>query len=115
MGGQQRQDITALHFAAGAGQADRVAHLLESGMHVNGAATDGWTPLHYAAAWGRASVAELLLAHGADLSATTDKGHTPLQIAMRYGRQDVADLLRGFSSHGISTDARSTWLAPDST
>ena len=43
-----RQGMTLLHFAAGAGHADAVELLLEQGANVNAQSGDGQTPLSFA-------------------------------------------------------------------
>jgi ankyrin repeat protein len=90
--------VTALHFAAGAGDADLVRLLLAAGADAKCAAKEGRTPLHFAAAAGATEAARLLLAAGADPNAveaaegamTRD---TPLDEAASAGSAEVVQLL----------------------
>ncbi|KAL2784336.1 ankyrin repeat-containing domain protein [Aspergillus keveii] len=83
---------TALHWAAGHGQKEIVALLLD---RVNLRAGHlRQTALHYAARKNQVATAALLLDNGAYINAADDKGRTPLTVALSYKAHDVAELLR---------------------
>lgn len=79
----------ALHFAAEAGDEQRVRELLAAGAYVDQPALpeemQDETPLHLAAREGHAGVVEALLAAGTDANACTLYGHTALMLAAGGG------------------------------
>ena len=80
--------------AARAGDAERVAGLLERGADPRAASPDGTTALHWAARAAQATAVELLLAAGVDPAAANRYGVTPLAIAAENGdAASVAALL----------------------
>ena len=84
-----------LVVAARAGDAERVAALLEQGADARAASPDGTTALHWAARAGHAGAVEMLLAAGADPAAANRYGVTPLALAAENGdAASVAALLR---------------------
>ena len=81
--------------AARAGDAERVAALLEQGADARAASPDGTTALHWAARAGHAGAVDRLLAAGADPTAANRYGVTPLALAAENGdAASVAALLR---------------------
>ena len=60
--------FTALHVAAGAGQQDVCAFLLDKGAAINAQGWNNQTPLHWAAMTGRKEVVELLIGKQAALA-----------------------------------------------
>lgn len=77
---------TALHFAAGAGQLEACAALLDRRCEVDAVDDAGRTALHAAAAGGHVSVLEALLARGAAVDARGKDGRTPLHVAAQHGK-----------------------------
>lgn len=89
---------TALHYAAGRGQAETVRLLLQKGARAGAKNQAGETPLHQAA-WnagvggefgappyqGKDEIIALLVAAGADANARTADGMTPLHLAASGG------------------------------
>src|SRR5438034_6181264 len=59
--GKDKDEWTALHWAAMSGQQAVVGLLLEKGANVNGKDKDEWTALHWAAMSGQQAVVGLLL------------------------------------------------------
>jgi ankyrin repeat protein len=85
---------TALHIAAGNGDARSVRTLLVAGADANAAMWNtGETPLHIAARLGHTLAAASLIRGGAVVGATDAKGRTPLQAAALYGHAGVVSML----------------------
>jgi ankyrin repeat protein len=110
----------AIVRAAGKGDTDAVALMLDLGFPVEARGDDGASPLHAAAYAGRADTVRLLLARGAEIEARdTTWNSTPLVwAAIGSGEQhrdvataDWAEVVRTLIEHGASTDDVS--LAPD--
>lgn len=77
-----RNNRTALHYAAAAGQTRVAKILIRNKADVNARNDeDGRTPLHYAATEGHADIARLLIASGANLEAVDLTDLTPLAEA----------------------------------
>ena len=90
--------LTALHFAAGTGDAELVRLLLAAGADATRAANEGRTPLHFAAAAGAIEAVRLLLDAGADPNAIeaaegATTRDTPLDEAAQSGSAEVVRLL----------------------
>lgn len=78
---------SALGHAAGFGDAQACAILLEAGASPNAdASAYGGTPLHVA---GSPAVVDVLLQHGANIEATYSDGITPLHLAAQIGNIEV--------------------------
>ena len=87
---------TPLIEAVRAGDAARVAELLDRGADPAAAGPDGTTPLHWAARGAHRTIVERLLAGGADATATNRYGVTPLALAAETGDEaTIAALLDG--------------------
>ena len=87
---------TPLIEAVRAGDAARVAELLDQDADPAAAGPDGTTPLHWAARGAHRAIVERLLAGGADATATNRYGVTPLALAAETGDEaTIAALLDG--------------------
>jgi hypothetical protein len=84
---------TALHLAAGFGNAPVVELLARSGASLSARNALGLTPLHLAAMEGRLGAAKALVAAGAELEASDDQGNTPWDLATRCAHEDLAAFL----------------------
>jgi ankyrin repeat protein len=105
----QGDGMTALHWAAEAGDAPMAEVLLYAGANVGALTRLGdYTPLHLASRGGHAEVAALLLEKGADVEARTSTGAVaPLHFAARAGSPDaVSVLLRAGADPNAVEDAR---------
>jgi ankyrin repeat protein len=92
-----RDEDTAGRYKTQAQAIDAIGLLLEQGLDINDAATDGRTALHGAALQGYDDVIKYLVANGADLGAKDGKGFTALDTALGLaggfgfsGREGVA-------------------------
>jgi uncharacterized protein len=101
----QGDGMTALHHAAGRGDADMTGMLVYAGANVAATTRIGqYTPLHVASQGGHANVAQILLKGGATVSArTTTSGVTPLHLAAASGSAALVTLLL---DHGADANAR---------
>ena len=79
--------------AARAADADTVRTLLERGVDVDVAETDGTTALHWAAYRGDVETARLLLEAGAEAEAANRYGVTPLTLAAGRGNAPIVEAL----------------------
>ncbi len=91
----QGDGMTALHWAAEAGNVEMVGMLLYAGANVQGVTRLGdYTPLHLASKAGKEGVISQLLEAGADPSAPTSTGDvTPLHFAAASGSAATVDAL----------------------
>lgn len=89
----QKYGRTLLEDAAGNGNLEVAAVLLDSGAAAEGIRQPGLTPLHYAAANGHKAMVELLLKRGARPNVATEKGVTPLHLAAMKGFESLASVL----------------------
>jgi ankyrin repeat protein len=90
---KDKNGMTPLSFAAGAGHADVVKRLLASKADVNARDNNGMTPLYAAAGFGHKDTVELLLANQADVNARDKNGITPLFVATFNSHAAVVKLL----------------------
>jgi hypothetical protein len=98
-----------LFEAAGKGDVNQAAALLNQGAQVNATNSFGTTPLYEAASRGHETVARLLLEKGAGVNAAdNDEGKTPLHLAVREGHEAVMRLLldKGAAVNVADTDGR---------
>jgi ankyrin repeat protein len=79
--------------AAGKGDVNQAAALLNEGAQVNATNNSGRTSLYLAALGGHEAVARLLLEMGAAVNAADNSGSTPLHEAAGRGHEAVARLL----------------------
>ena len=70
--------LTALSWAALAGEVEIVERLIKAGADVNRKNREGTAPLHEAGFMGQDKIAALLLQNGADVRARDENGQTPL-------------------------------------
>jgi ankyrin repeat protein len=109
--GLDRYGRTNLHYAALAGDTQKVKDLLAGGLDARTPDDSGWTPLHAAVqAWSAPSCL-ILLEAGALVDARDEHGNTPLFRAVfdSRGRGDIIKLLRDHgadptleNNHGVS-------------
>ena len=76
--------ITALHWAAGLGDAGLTRALCERGANLN-AIGNGLTPLHHAAMYNQPDAISVLVGFGVDVNVATQLGETPLHFAAEHG------------------------------
>ncbi len=99
-----RQVDQVLH-AAHRGNRYEVNRLLDKGMSVEAADSEGRTLLHVAANRGHDDLAESLIKRGANVNAQDKQGNTPLHLAAIGGHnQTVRRLIAG----GARTDIRNS-------
>ena len=105
----QGDGMTALHWAAEAGDVEMVGILLYAGAHVRGVTRLGdYTPLHLASKAGTHQVVARLLEAGADPSAYTTTGEvTPLHFAAASGSAASVEILL---DHGAVVNVRESVL-----
>ncbi len=84
---------TPLIEAIRAGDAGRVAALLDQDADPRAAGSDGTTPLHWAARGGQRAIIERLLAAGGDATAVNRYGVTPLALAAEAGDEATVGVL----------------------
>jgi ankyrin repeat protein len=97
--------MSALHWAAAAGDAEMAAMLIAAGANPKSVTRIGhYTPLHLAARGGSAQVAAILLEAGASVNGrTAPGGTTPLHLAAASGSVETVEVLL---SRGADVDAR---------
>jgi ankyrin repeat protein len=90
----QGDGMTALHWAARAGEAPTTAMLLHAGANIRAMTRlGGYTPLLLASQMGHAPVIDLLLHAGADAKSATSNGATALMLAAASGQADAVTAL----------------------
>jgi Ankyrin repeats (3 copies)/Ankyrin repeats (many copies) len=87
------REVTPMHAAASAGQADILSLLIQHGVDVNGPDMDGETPLHRASENARLEAGKFLLDSGADMNARSKSNTTPLLRAAFKGHVECARML----------------------
>lgn len=90
-----KDEWTALLYAARFGRLDVVKYLLDKGAKIDEMDVDRYTALHHAAAFGHKSTCEYLLKKGAKINARTKGAVTARRLAESNGHENVADFLEG--------------------
>jgi ankyrin repeat protein len=101
---QDREGMTALHWAANGRKLDFVKLLVEGGADVNAKNFAGVTALHIAVTGDAYDIAEYLLNHGADPSATTANNVTPLHEAVKDWRLVQLLIAKGAKVNAVTHD-----------
>lgn len=81
-----------LMIAVMTGQLDEVKELIDAGVNVNCADSQGITPILMAVAYDQPEIAALLIKNGADLLVSTVHGQTFLDYAWAFKRPWVHEL-----------------------
>lgn len=93
---------TAMHSAAGAGQARAVSMLINLGGNVNAKNVKGGSPLHEACFHGHLKIVELLVKAKADVNLNqTNRPITPLRHATNQNHKPVIEYLK---KHGATLE-----------
>jgi ankyrin repeat protein len=100
---KNKNDETALHFAAESGKKELVEWLLSAGAAVNAKNHCQRTPLALAANRGHVAIAELLIAAGADLESRDGEGATPF-LSSVGGRAENQNMMRLLARAGAKLD-----------
>ena len=98
--GRDDHGLTALMFAAAAGDLEMAHLLLENGAPINAQTDVGTTALMFAAAEGHVEVVRFLVDNGADIHIQNGHNYTALSLAEERGHQEVADFLRSAEDAG---------------
>jgi ankyrin repeat protein len=85
--------VTPIHAAALAGQADILSLLIQHGADVNGRGRTGRTPLFLASMNARLEAGQFLLNHGADIDALNEFNDSALIYAIIIGEIEFARML----------------------
>ncbi|MEM7170724.1 MAG: ankyrin repeat domain-containing protein [Pseudomonadota bacterium] len=96
----------ALIEATLAGDLERVAHMLQSGVPVNSHDDHNNTALTFAARDGQSEIARLLIAHGAQVNWQDDEKVTPLILA---AFQNYPEIVRILLAKGADPDIVDQW------
>jgi len=84
-----KNNYTALHYAAGSGCVDIIKLLLDKGMFVNLPTKDEFAPLHICAKFGHLEATKVLVERGAAINSTNKYGVTPLMVAAQHGKLEI--------------------------
>jgi ankyrin repeat protein len=96
-----KEDHTALHYAATSGQEELAILLLERGASAASRDADGMTPFMLAACSGHLRLVELLAPHCSEnlgLEARDKDGCTALFLAAAWGHEEVVAFLKGLQA-----------------
>ncbi len=75
------------------GKIDKVLVLLNEGVNVNCAGSDGMTPLHYAVQNGHYTIVKVLVLNDAKIDQVDIDNRTPLLLAVHFDQLDIAEFL----------------------
>lgn len=81
---------TLVHIAAGLGETNMVAYLLQQLCPIDEQDVNGETPLMFAVLAEHRGMVDFLVAKGASMTVTNQTGQTPLQVALKKGWSDLA-------------------------
>ena len=84
----QIPELTALHYASGAGCLEVVKFLIEEGADINTAKYEKWTALHAASYKGNLEIIKLLLEKGANPNIRDTDGKNPRDVAVLRSRHN---------------------------
>ncbi|QJT96554.1 ankyrin repeat domain-containing protein [Wolbachia endosymbiont of Diaphorina citri] len=84
----QIPELTALHYASGAGCLEVVKFLIEEGADINTAKYEKWTALHAASYKGNLEIIKLLLEKGANPNIRDTGGKNPRDVAVLRSRHN---------------------------
>jgi len=90
---QDKQGLSALHWAARNGRNNVVKVLVEYGADIDVRNKEGQSPLHTAVVAKRPDTVGVLLDFGADPLAVTKEGASAIDLAVRDGLVDILHLL----------------------
>ena len=85
--------VSTIHWAACAGDLEKVKAFIEEGTDIDAKDKSGETPLFYAVRADNSDVAKFLIAKGANVNAKDSSGNTPLHFAPERAKNDVVELL----------------------
>ncbi|TGJ82709.1 hypothetical protein E0Z10_g6062 [Xylaria hypoxylon] len=97
---QDKQGMTALHYAAYGSYLETVRYLLAEGADPNYLNELGKSPLFCASESGNKGIVSLLIRSGASLDAVNSEGFSSLQLAARNGNLDVVKQILCFLEGG---------------
>lgn len=89
IGQQNKNGLTALHYAVFLGHNQVISVLLNHGADINRTENSGMTSLHIAVLTGRETTASLLLKKGAKIGVKNRRGWTPLMLGTANGRTGI--------------------------
>ena len=98
--GRDDHGLTALMYAAAAGDLEMARLLLENGAPINAQTNVGTTALMYAAEEGQVEMVRFLVGNGADIHIQDAHNYTALSLAEERGHQEVVDFLRAEEDAG---------------
>ena len=98
--GRDDHGLTALMYAAAAGDLEMAHLLLENDVPINAWTDVGTTALMFAAAKGHVEMVSFLVENGADIHIQNGHNYTALSLAEERGHQEVADFLRSAEGAG---------------
>ncbi|HEY4363694.1 MAG TPA: ankyrin repeat domain-containing protein [Bryobacteraceae bacterium] len=101
---------TALHWAAGEGNASAAAMLIEFGGDVRAKSKAGYTPLLLAVLDNQTEAVKVLLDHGANVEDAAPDGTTALNVAVVNAYYDLASLLLDRNANPNAADPRGSAL-----
>jgi ankyrin repeat protein len=91
--------VAPIHMAAGRGQLDAIAALLDAGADKEAADENGWTALHWAAHSGQDRAVAFLLKSGFNPDAKRKGGESAADVAQAAGYSEIAATIRASILH----------------